>query len=154
MVVSSANIYTNPDTTDVGKSFVNIEKSVGPKTDPCGMPYDTGSIPEGTPFTIYNLEIGAWTVVRRHCFPSPFWKMFVDSHKMLAWPVMSLPVRTSAGRHVAAITKVHMVWNFIVTLAFNKELAISFLRDVFFCYWLCMCKALTAVGNKLSWLIV
>ena len=58
MVVSSANIYTNPDTTDVGKSFVNIEKSVGPKTDPCGMPYDTGSIPEGTPFTIYNLQSG------------------------------------------------------------------------------------------------
>ena len=52
MVVSSANIYTDPDPTDVGKSFVNIEKSVGPKTDPCGMPYDTGSIPEGTPFTI------------------------------------------------------------------------------------------------------
>ena len=46
MVVSSANIYTDPDTTDVGKSFVNIEKSVGPKTDPCGMPYDTGSIRE------------------------------------------------------------------------------------------------------------
>ena len=45
MVVSSANMYTDPDTTDVGKSFVNIEKSVGPKTDPCGMPYDTGSIP-------------------------------------------------------------------------------------------------------------
>ena len=40
MVVSSANIYTDPDTTDVDKSFVNTEKSVGPKTDPCGMPHD------------------------------------------------------------------------------------------------------------------
>ena len=42
MVVSSATIYTDSDTTDVGKSFVNIEKSVGSKTDHCGMPYDTG----------------------------------------------------------------------------------------------------------------
>ena len=52
MVVSSVNIYTDLDTTDVGKSFVNIEKSVGPKTDPCSILCDTGSIPEGTPFTI------------------------------------------------------------------------------------------------------
>ena len=52
MVVSSVNIYTDPDTTDAGKSFVNIEKSIGPKTDPCSILYDTGSIPEGTPFTI------------------------------------------------------------------------------------------------------
>ena len=52
MVVSSGNIYTDPDTTDVGKSFVNIEKSIGPETDPCVMRYDTGSIPEGTPLTI------------------------------------------------------------------------------------------------------
>ena len=57
MVVSSVNIYTDPDTTHVGKSFVNIEKSVGPTTDPCGILYDTGSIPEGTPFTIVTCSL-------------------------------------------------------------------------------------------------
>ena len=53
-VVLSANMYSNPERTDNGKSFVNTMNSVGPSTDPWGMLMDTRSISDLVPFSNVN----------------------------------------------------------------------------------------------------
>ncbi|CAL4144512.1 unnamed protein product, partial [Meganyctiphanes norvegica] len=43
-LVSSANILNLPEGLQLGRSFIKIRKSKGPRTEPCGTPHEIGNI--------------------------------------------------------------------------------------------------------------
>ena len=51
--VSSAYIKRDVELRADGRSLVNKVNRVGPRTDPCGIPADTGSGSDLTPFAFF-----------------------------------------------------------------------------------------------------
>ncbi|CAL4131877.1 unnamed protein product, partial [Meganyctiphanes norvegica] len=43
-LVSSANILNLPKGQQLGRSFIKIRKSKGPRTEPCGTPHEIGLV--------------------------------------------------------------------------------------------------------------